>query len=56
MKEKVALEEHFPCLINKLIRLYDKLHNVINEKDQLVIEDDFSQKDFIERIEGKPFI
>jgi len=47
---------YFPCLIKKLIKLYDKLNNFLNEKHELVLEDDFTQKDFIEHIEGKPFI
>ncbi|CEG55989.1 hypothetical protein [Legionella fallonii] len=60
VKKKESLEDNFPKLIGKLVKLYDKLAsqknlNLLNEKDDSVSEEDFSQKDFIEHIEGKPF-
>lgn len=57
--KKVNLEDNLPKLIGKLVKLYDKLAlqenlNLLNEKDEIVTEEDFAQKDFIEHIEGKP--
>lgn len=54
VKKKERLEEDFPILVNKLVRLYEKLaslenRNLLNEKDEMISEG------FIEPIETKPF-
>lgn len=51
VKKKVNLEDNLPKLIGKLIKLYDKLalqenRNLLNEKDEIIAEEDFAQKGF----------
>ncbi|AWN74435.1 hypothetical protein LEAN103870_09990 [Legionella anisa] len=60
VKKRMSLDENLPKLIGKLIKLHEKLVlqenlNLLDKTDEIVTEDDLAQKDFIERIEGKPF-
>ena len=55
---KDDIENNFPKLIGQLITLYSKMQenlNILNNTDMSSMEDDFAHKDFMDRIEGKPF-
>lgn len=56
VSEKANLEDNFPKLIKQLIKFYSKLMvQENNERVEEFNEENSSQKDLIEHIEGKPF-